>query len=86
MLYHLLHLSPRTKQQLNLHLFDLSTVCHHCLPSIFISTEGNERISLLSPDNMNTALRNGETSEVLSDVQSIGRPRQILKSYDDTHL
>lgn len=48
--------------------------------------EGNECISLLSPDNMYTALRNGEPSEVLSDVQSIGRPWQILKSYDDTHL
>jgi hypothetical protein len=37
MLYHLLHLSPRTEQQLDLHLFDLSAICHHRLPRVFIS-------------------------------------------------
>jgi hypothetical protein len=46
-LYHFLHLGPRTQKQLDFHLFDLAAICHHCLPRIFISTVKGKQYLLM---------------------------------------
>lgn len=82
---HFLHFSSGAQQQFQLHLLDLPSVGHHSLPCILIRAEGNEGIPLLSTNDVNSSLGDGETLEILSDVEGIGRPRQVLKSDDHTH-
>lgn len=46
----------------------------------------DERISQFAADNVDTSLRDAETSEKLAYVQCVGGPRQILQPDYDAHF
>lgn len=61
-------------------------ICYFKFTQIFYEVpKSNEGIALLSTHDVHSAFRNSEAMEVCADVESIGRPRQILQSDDHTH-
>ena len=76
---YILHFALAAKQEANWLIVDFEIVHLHCLSGIFVGTEGNESVAIVTSYNVYTTVRDLEAMEEPANVIRIGCPWQMLE-------